>query len=741
MRLNRRKVTITSFARSYLKRVRAIKVELLYKKMKYEKLIINQIEAYFKHKISFTATTLAKKFMLIKKKIGGKKKMKLTKILLVNFRNFKSLEMDFTPGSNEIAKSNAWGKSNIADAISWVLTGKLADGTSDIDSIKPKYDFDRQKDFVEVNLYFDNGLELKKTYQENWVKTRGTTDYELKGNLTRCFWNLGEVTITVFNKQLEENLGTTLDYVRILINPTFFGNTLDWKERRKIVNKIIGEITSEDIYQVKPNLKAIDADIKRNNNDATLAKNRLQKEVNVFKKQAEDLDAKIEGNVIENPISAEEKADLVQKIEQFNTRIVDARVKKESNVNPVIAKLQQEKNSSYELLSQSRQADSMKLNDLNKDTMFSIKENQSKLADLQLELQSFRTKSYETERQISTHEGEINVFKSKIDANNNEIQRLRSRWTITNEMTAPAQPKIDESNCPQCGFVLNQEHVKTVKVLHEAKVIAFNLDRANNLASITAEGKALSTKNVELNQQVEATKAKIELLKTTNASNAVIMSDLTTNINSLEQRIESLKSKLLNEYVSDTTKAVLAQIEDIKAQIELEQSKPSDSAIDHEIEGYKAMVQNLQVRVDMYAAQEIMRKKTEMFSTEKQEVIRRMADYENKIDMLTMYTQTFLEIMNERITLKFGDIQFKLVENNITEGSWNEVCYIMDGDVPYERTNTASKIKLGVKLIEAIRRNLNLVSLPIIIDNAEAVVDRQFDTSAQTIMFVAANAQ
>jgi hypothetical protein len=106
-------------------------------------------------------------------------------------------------------------------------------------------------------------------------------------------------------------------------------------------------------------------------------------------------------------------------------------------------------------------------------------------------------------------------------------------------------------------------------------------------------------------------------------------------------------------------------------------------------------------------------------------------------DLLGMYVSKLLVILNQRLTTIFGDIKFRLIEANIKEGSYNEVCDVLDKDVPYDRTNTASQIKIGVKLIEAIRRQKSYPKLPIIIDNAEAVVARDFNTDSQVICLIA----
>jgi hypothetical protein len=97
-----------------------------------------------------------------------------------------------------------------------------------------------------------------------------------------------------------------------------------------------------------------------------------------------------------------------------------------------------------------------------------------------------------------------------------------------------------------------------------------------------------------------------------------------------------------------------------------------------------------------------------------------------------------LKILNQKLELVFGDIKFRLIEENIKEGSWNEVCDVMDGKVPYDRTNTASQIKLGVKLVDALRKKFKYQTIPLIIDNAEAVVDRsRFDTESQIVCLIA----
>ena len=52
-------------------------------------------------------------------------KMRFKTLYLENFRNFKEETIDFNEYMDEIAAPNGWGKTTIADAIMWILTGKL----------------------------------------------------------------------------------------------------------------------------------------------------------------------------------------------------------------------------------------------------------------------------------------------------------------------------------------------------------------------------------------------------------------------------------------------------------------------------------------------------------------------------------------------------------------------------------------------------------------------------------------
>ena len=124
--------------------------------------------------------------------------MKLRKVVLDNVRIFDHKEFDFTNDS-ELVMPNESGKSTLADAITFVLFGKLYSGSSDIASLKPVKDTTLE---VSVTLEYQDDTDmiivLKKLYQENWVKTRGSSFSEMKGHTTTCFINEEKMTVSNF---------------------------------------------------------------------------------------------------------------------------------------------------------------------------------------------------------------------------------------------------------------------------------------------------------------------------------------------------------------------------------------------------------------------------------------------------------------------------------------------------------------------------------------------------------------
>ena len=86
--------------------------------------------------------------------------MKVSRVIIKNFRNLDNFDSLLTDRV-AIKGLNHIGKTNVLQAIYWVLTDKLIDGSADIPSIIPHKD---RRAVVDVTLVFDDGHEIRKTY-------------------------------------------------------------------------------------------------------------------------------------------------------------------------------------------------------------------------------------------------------------------------------------------------------------------------------------------------------------------------------------------------------------------------------------------------------------------------------------------------------------------------------------------------------------------------------------------------
>lgn len=197
-------------------------------------------------------------------------------------------------------------------------------------------------------------------------------------------------------------------------------------------------------------------------------------------------------------------------------------------------------------------------------------------------------------------------------------------------------------------------------------------------------------------------------------------------------------------YTHDTSKVIEELIQDGKnARTALNNVKNKVAVIVSEEDKKKLEeLQQEEMTLDgqlkrIYSSEQAVEKIKEL-QPQLDETIRVAVKKEQVGDLLSIYLDKWVVIFNERVNQLFraSNLTFKMFDYKIN-GALDETCEMLDGLVPYEKTNTASQIKLGIKLIDALKELKGYQDLPIIIDNAEAVVDKDFITNAQLIMFSA----
>lgn len=203
--------------------------------------------------------------------------MYLTKLKLINFRNYKELQLNFHPKVNVFIGNNAQGKTNILEAIYLTGTGKSFRTNKDRDLIK----FDKKQAYIKLDgekKYSDMVVELKlEENKKKQIKVNGIT-------LTKNAEILNNVYVVIFSPE---------DLKLIKEGPS---------ERRRFIDNEISQIKPKYYYHLSQYHRVL------------LQRNNLLKKIHYDKKYMPTLD-------VWNEKLVEFGTKIMEEREQFIKRI------------------------------------------------------------------------------------------------------------------------------------------------------------------------------------------------------------------------------------------------------------------------------------------------------------------------------------------------------------------------------------------------------------------------------------
>lgn len=164
--------------------------------------------------------------------------MRLRYLTLANFKGIKELKMQFGEGDSVIYGANGAGKTTVANAVAWLLTGKSLTGEK---NFSPKTAGTHKKDHVAEAVFADDQgkeITLKKVFHEKWKKPRGQ-EAMLAGHETVLYVNGMKVKDDVYQANIANLLGN--GNIESLENLLITGAFTEWssaKERRDVLFKL-----------------------------------------------------------------------------------------------------------------------------------------------------------------------------------------------------------------------------------------------------------------------------------------------------------------------------------------------------------------------------------------------------------------------------------------------------------------------------------------------------------------------
>lgn len=654
-------------------------------------------------------------------------KIILKKMTLINFKGIKNLSIDFNENTN-IFGANGTGKTSVFDAFTWLMFGKDSTDRKDFE-IKTLDAFNMAIPKIEhevsaLVLVDGEEVSIKRILKEKWVKQRGALESEFTGNETLYYWN--EVPLS--QKEFQNKVSQILDesIFNLITSPTAF-NALKWQDRRNVLIQIAGEVSDDELAAGNSDYEKLVSQLSNKSLDE------YKKQIAASIKKAKDDIKTIPTRIDEVERSKPEPVDE----ENLNAEILAKEKLIESLDNQL-----QDKAAAYDEVIRKRNANQEKIFELKSKINafeFNAKEKaknehraeNSKAVQLQNEIA-------EATAELKSAEAKRDTLADKRDTINLQIAKLemlmadaRTLWSEVNSRELVFSDL--EFCCPTCKRDFEASDVEAKKAEMKENFIA---DKQNQLANISANGKAHASEKANLETELETLEERI-------AKGTEFIINLDKKINGLraDLLIENNQSKsVLNlDEVVDTMLATnieylelkreVAQLEALKFDLpenQNQQLKDEKAKINDEIAELRLLLNaNVQIKNADKRINELMEEECKL--------AQQIADIEKEQYTIDNFIKLQTETIESRVNEKFSFVKFKLFETQIN-GAEVPTCEALINGVPFSDANTASKINAGVDIINTLCEFYK-VSAPIFIDNRESVVDL-IDSESQIINLI-----
>ncbi|EOE7131208.1 DUF2813 domain-containing protein [Clostridioides difficile] len=628
-----------------------------------------------------------------------------------NFKGIKELRINFNNVTNVFGE-NATGKTSIFDAFTWVMFDKDSKNRS-VFEIKP---LDRQNKVIRglvttVTAVLEvNGKEIKltKKYEEKWTRKRGELEATFTKNETTYMINDTPIKKSEYVKEIAEIAEE--EQFKLLTNPYFFSNELNWKKAREVILEICGDITIEQIIETKQELTPLITEFEKENNIDKIIKNRKATKNNLSKEKEE---IPIRVNECNNSMY---NIDFEEIEVQLNAKKADLEAVEDNLLNGTKTNEQilKDKEKIFELKQETQSIKQSASEKGNKKRNELLKEKD----DLQYNIKNLRNNLVYLERDNELKE---TLRKRAIEKTTN----LRDKWTKKSKETLDLS--VIQTECPTCKRPLDLEDIEEKK---KEMLDNFNLNKAKELKEIAELGKSK-------NDDVELFNTEIERLKVDINKTLEEIQEKAVLLDKIKKELENTKSTEI--YSTDEEK----RLTEISVEIKELEEKINNKNADKNIDGLKENKKKLTGEIELLNKElakrdinkELLDRKEQLLNKEKELGIE-LAHQEKILNLCEMFIKTKVSLLESNISSKFKNVTFKLFKEQIN-GGIEETCEALVDGVPFSNVNTAGQINGGLDIINTLSNHFG-VKMPIFIDNRESVNDL-IDIDSQVINLIVSN--
>jgi len=634
--------------------------------------------------------------------------MKLEKLEIESFKRIRSLTIEANGRNVAVYGDNETGKTTIADAFFFLLTGKDSRGQADF-SIKT---IDKETEEVLHNLahsvkgtFSVNGenVVIKREFVEKYTRKRGAATQEHTGHTTNFFIDSVPKSEKEYNAKIAGICPA--DLLGLLISPTAF-SSLHWTKQRAALLEVCGDVSIESVIATDPDFSAIPALLNGKSVDdwKKITAGRRQ-EIN---KRLVEIPARIDELKKSDPELTNTNAlGLVEQLKKLREQL--------ATKNAEVASV--EAGGGAASLRTRIQVEEKKMQDIKDGHERSARVVRQDIAD------DLATAKYTVTQNKMMAEGDAR----RVASINEDIQGKTAVIADLGQQWKDAQAMVFVAGlCPTCQQEIPGDQV-------EAARAAFNLTRSQKLEGISTKGFAFKERLATLNKELEEARQE-----------AARHSDLAVTANN---KILELQTALANIDKTTPTAEELPEYQEAKRerdaiQVELADISAGKTGILIELTSQAASIQDFITAAEADLAKiEQHHKTTDRIAelgTEEKTLAGEYAKLEGQLNVIDNFTRAKVRMLDERINSRFQIVRFKMTEEQINGGLADTCVMTVDG-VPYPDLNNAARIQGGLDIIRTLSGYHNFRP-PVIVDNNESVTSLPDMGDTQVIsLFVSAD--
>lgn len=631
--------------------------------------------------------------------------MRLQKLAIKNFRGIESFELVPDGKSLLIFGANYTGKTTLADAGTYIITGKdIQDRMPDSFGIKTREvltdgslgdEIHGLEHVVEATYLMDNGSELtlKKVYTEDWSTKKGSSKEYLKRHTTQYHWD-GEPNVPAgeFTKRLEEYC--TIEEYKMLSLPDYFAEQMHWTKRREVLSSLAGEITDRQVIQAAPYLdgyiKLLDGKTRQAvEKTLTEKKKNLNKELGTRRNPGR-ISARIDENQRKIvPIEGVEDARKTVKDLEAKKQKIEAK-RSEVEAGRRVAELNVEK----------RQLEAEKQDLKNKhqqQVSDSLSKARKKVSELQDRVDEIESEFRGAQREYESKKHATSSAEGKVDKTLAQISEAEER-------TPQPESDFEPDKCPVCERPyedaehdydvyleeFNAQKAKDIKELNE--ILGIFRKEANECAKEFAHAgqKAANIKG-KLNQRQKALEtAQGTLQEQKMHQEGFDSSDIDARIAEIDQKIANHQA-----VTRDQIEYLDAEISKLDQQIEAARNTIHQAKKNRE---YRERISELKALQKTYGKE--------------------LEEVEDGLRLIEDFGREKARLIESRVNDKFEHVSWQMFEYHISGGT-NQVCNAVYKSRPFQILSNSEKIFAGVDIINTLSEYFGK-SVPVWIDNRES---------------------